>query len=281
MLLAFDVGNTNITIGLFEGESLVAQWRVATDVDRTEDEYAALLKSLFYPEYTLSQVDGFCISSVVPATMRSINRFVEKFLAVKHSIVLNSNTKLGIKIFYEPKTDVGPDRLANAVAAHEKYGGPAIMVDFGTATTIDAISANGDYLGGAILPGIEISLQALFSRAARLQRVQFVPPVKAIGKSTAESLRSGVLLGTGALVDGMVKHFRSEIRGKPKVIATGGLADAVAGQCKSIDIVDQSLTLHGLRIVYSRAIANASPPSENELDKSQTETPDENWQPQD
>ena len=253
MLLAFDIGNTNTSIGLYNDADLVASWRVGTDPNRTEDEYAALVHSLMArPGLSLDDVNGFCMSSVVPATIRPIKLFIEKHFNIKKSVILGPDVNLGIIVHYEPPSDVGPDRLANAIAAHEKYGSPAIIVDFGTATTIDAIAENGDYLGGAIMPGVEISLQALFSKAARLQRVEFFPPGRAIGSSTAESLRSGVMLGLASQVDGMVARFAAEIEGKPRVIATGGLADAIAPQCKSIEIVDQLLTLDGLRIVFDR-----------------------------
>ena len=254
MLLTFDVGNTNISIGLYNEADLVASWRVSTDPSRTEDEYAVLVHSLVArPGLSLDDVNGFCMCSVVPATIRPLKLFVEKHLNVRKSIVLGSDLDLGIAIHYNPPSDVGPDRLANAIAAHERYGGPAVIVDFGTATTFDAVAENGDYLGGAMIPGIEISLQALFTRAARLQRVEFFPPEHAIGKSTAESLRSGVMLGIASQVDGMVARFSAEIGGKPKVIATGGLADAVAPQCKMIEVVDQMLTLDGLRIIFDRS----------------------------
>lgn len=253
MLLAFDVGNTNISIGLYNGPDLAASWRVATDPDRTEDEYAALLNSLMARTgLSLDDVNGFCISSVVPATSRSISRFVEKHLDVVKAVMLGPDTDYGIKVLYEPISDVGPDRLANAVAAREKYCCPAVIVDFGTATTFDAIGRDGDYLGGAIFPGIEISLQALFARAARLRRVQFETPRSAIGTSTADSLRSGVLYGTAALVDGMVARFAAEIGEKPNVVATGGLADIVSPHCTSIQAVDELLTLEGLRIIFDR-----------------------------
>ena len=253
MLLAVDVGNTNISIGLYNDADLVAAWRVGTDPTRTEDEYAALLNSLVSrPLLSLDDVSGFCMSSVVPATVRPMRLFVEKHLSVTKSVILGPDTDLGIAVRYQPPADVGPDRLANAVAAHAKYGGPAIVVDFGTATTFDAIAQNGDYLGGAIAPGIEISLQALFSHAARLQSVEFYPPEKAVGTSTASSLRSGVLFGTASQVDGMCARFAAEIGGKPRIIATGGLADVVAPLCKSIGIVDQMLTLDGLRIIFGR-----------------------------
>ena len=253
MLLAFDIGNTNTSIGLYNDADLVASWRVGTDPNRTEDEYAALVHSLMArPGLSLDDVNGFCMSSVVPATIRPIKLFIEKHFNIKKSVILGPDVNLGIIVHYDPPSDVGPDRLANAIAAHEKYGGPAIIVDFGTATTIDAIAENGDYLGGAIAPGIEISLQALFSKAARLQRVEFFPPKRAIGRSTAESLRSGVMMGLASQVDGMVARFSNEIDGKPRVIATGGLADIIALQCKSIEIVDQLLTLDGLRIIFER-----------------------------
>ena len=253
MLLAFDVGNTNTSIGLYNEADLAAAWRVGTDPSRTEDEYAALLNSLMArPSLSPDDVNGFCMCNVVPATIRPINLFVEKHLNVKKSVIVGPDVELGMEVRYEPPSDVGPDRLANAVATREKYGGPAIIVDFGTATTIDAIAENGDYLGGAIMPGVEISLQTLFVRAARLQRVEFFPPTRAIGKSTAESLRSGVMFGVSSQIDGMVARFASEIEGKPRVIATGGLADEIAPQCRSVEMVDQLLTLDGLRIIFDR-----------------------------
>lgn len=252
MLLAIDVGNTTITFAVFDGDRILADWRVGTVSRRTGDEYAALMLILFGEQgLAFKDIDGVAISSVVPVTIDALVRFSKKHLGVADPMVLGPDVEFGIKVDYHPTTDVGADRIANAVAAHAKYGGAVIVVDFGTATTLDAVSASGDYLGGAIAPGIQISLEALFSRAARLTGVQLVAPGKAIGTSTVESLQSGIIHGFAGQVDALVDRFKAEM-GEAKVVATGGLAEIIAAHSRTIECCDELLTLEGLRLVWQR-----------------------------
>lgn len=253
MLLVADVGNTNITFGAYDGDRLVADWRIAADARRTADEYAALLIPLAQTEsLSLSQFDEFALASVMPRAIDPLLRFAREYLSIDFPFLLTAQADLGINIHYEPKTDVGADRLANAVAAHQMYEGPVIVVDLGTATTFDAISAEGDYLGGAIAPGIEISIEALVSQTAQLRRVQVVAPPKAIGNTTATSLQSGFVYGFAGQVDAIVTKFQTEMGGNARVIATGGLAELIALHSTTIREVDQLLTLEGIRLAYAR-----------------------------
>ncbi len=253
MLLAIDAGNTNTTFAVFDGERLAADWRIGTVTSRTEDEYGVLLYGLFSRDgLSFDTIEGVAISSVVPATIFPLVKFSKVYLGVDDPLVLGKGVDGGIEIRYNPVTDVGADRIANAVAAHETYGGPVIVVDFGTATTFDAVAADGAYLGGAIAPGIETSVEALVAKAAQLRRVQFVRPPSAIGTSTVESLQAGVVFGFAGQTDGIVHRFKEEM-GEAKVVATGGLAGLIAEESKTIEVVDPLLTLRGLRLIWERA----------------------------
>ncbi len=256
MLLAIDVGNTNITFAVFDGESLRADWRIGTVQRRTGDEYGALLMNLFgLKGVSFSDISGVGISSVVPGAVEALVRFSRKYAGVE-PMVLSPDMDLGIGVNYHPISDVGADRIANAIAAHAKYGGKLIVVDFGTGTTLDAVAENGDYLGGAIAPGIQISLEALFARAARLTGVRLIAPEKAIGDTTAGSLQSGIIFGYAGMVDALVERFQAEIGGNAKVIGTGGLADVIAPHSRTIKLCDELLTLDGIRIVFERRAGN-------------------------
>ncbi len=254
MLLAIDVGNTNTTFAVFLGDRLKGDWRLSTDRRRTGDEYAALLYPLLAEkQIEFSTLTGIAISSVVPAAVDALTRFGKKHLKIALPFVLTPLVDFGVDVTYNPVTDVGADRLANAIAAHAKYGGKVIVVDFGTATTLDAVSESGDYLGGAIAPGIQISLDALVAKAARLTGVELTAPDTAIGTSTTTSVRSGLLFGTAGQVDALVDRFQQEMGGGARVIATGGLAEVIAPHSRTIETCDEMLTLDGIRLIYERA----------------------------
>ena len=247
MLLAVDVGNTQTVLGLFEGERLADSFRLATDRSRTGDELGVTLGSLF----ELEEVDGICLSTTVPALQREWERVAERW-AEAPLLTVGPGVKTGIPIRYDDPREVGPDRIVNAVAASERYGAPCIVVDFGTSTNFDAVSAEGEYVGGVIAPGIEISMDALFARAARLVKVDLVAPDQAIGKTTVAGLQAGLFYGFAGQVDGIVERMREELGGDAKVIATGGLAELIAPHSKTIEQVDPLLTLDGLRLLWSR-----------------------------
>ena len=252
MLLAIDVGNTQTVIGLFDGTNLIHHWRISTNDERTSDEMALLVAELlrlrgieFHPERL-----GIAISSVVPRNTAALRQMADEWFGVK-AVVLEPGTRMGMPILYDNPKEVGADRIANAVGALDLYGGPCIVVDFGTATTLDAISAKGEYLGGAIIPGIEISLDALFSRAAALRRFELIEPRNVIGKNTVESMQSGAIYGFAAQVDGVCERMKVEL-GDPTVVATGGLAGLIAPLSTTIQHHEPWLTLMGLRIVWQR-----------------------------
>ncbi|HEY64853.1 MAG TPA: type III pantothenate kinase [Caldilineae bacterium] len=251
MLLAIDIGNTNITAGVYQRERLIAHWRIATVHDRMPDEYGILFTQLFaHQGMDVRDVSGVAIASVVPALTRVFREVSRRYLG-QDPLVVDAGVRTGVRIRYENPREVGADRVVDCAAVRHKYGGPACVVDFGTATTFDAISREGDYLGGAIAPGIGIAAEALFARAAKLYRVDIAPPPKVIGTNTAMSLQSGIFYGYVALVEGLVARFRRELGEDMKVIATGGLAEMVARETSVIQHVDPWLTLDGLRIIYA------------------------------
>ncbi|MCD6289235.1 MAG: type III pantothenate kinase [Anaerolineae bacterium] len=251
MLLAVDIGNTNITLGVYQGEQLQAHWRIATVHDRMPDEYGILLVQLFqHRGLAIDDVSGVAIASVVPALTRVFQEMCRRYFG-HDPLIVDAGVRTGVRIRYENPREVGADRVVDCAAVQHKYGGPACVVDFGTATTFDAISREGDYLGGAIAPGIGIAAEALFSRASKLYRVDIAPPPKVIGTNTALAMQSGIFYGYVSLVEGMIARFRDELGEDMKTIATGGLAQMVARETSAIQYVDPWLTLDGLRIIYA------------------------------
>jgi type III pantothenate kinase len=252
MLLAVDVGNTQTVLGLFDGEQLVEHWRVATEAERTGDELAALFADLLELRgRSFDDVSGVSLSSTVPLLVRAYQELAERHIDAP-LLVLGPGARTGMPILYDDPREVGPDRIANAVAARERYGAPCIVVDFGTSTNFDAISAEGEYVGGVLAPGVEISMEALFARAARLTKVDFVEPETVIGKTTVASLQSGLVYGFAGQVDGIVERMRTELGDTAPAIATGGLAELIAPHARTIEKVDPLLTLDGLRLVWDR-----------------------------
>jgi len=251
-LLVIDVGNTHTVLGVFQGAALRAQWRLATSREQTADEYGILIHNLFTLERLPStDISGIMIASVVPPLNVVLGEMARKYLRME-PVFLGPGTRTGMPIHYDNPQEVGADRIADAVAAYEKYGGPCIVVDFGTAITFDAISEKGEYLGGVIAPGIGIAAEALFERAAKLPRVEVREPQRLIGTNTVASMQSGLFYGAVGLVDGILDRLCAEMGKKTKVIATGGQATLVAGASKYKPPVDPSLTLDGLRIIYER-----------------------------
>ena len=250
MLLVIDAGNTNITLGLFREQELIAQWRLDTKPEKTGDEYGADVQELF-ERFGIDResVDGVVIASVVPQLDQALRKMCEVYLQLTPMFVSHT-TDTGLKILYDSPADVGVDRIVDAVAAVTKYGAPCIVVDFGTATTFNVVNARHEYLGGAIAPGLMISAEALFARAAKLPRVEIKRPEKVIGSSTIEAMQSGLYHGYVGLVDGVLDQMIAELGEKPRVIATGGLASLIAPASTFIEIVDATLTLEGLRLIY-------------------------------
>lgn len=250
MLLAVDIGNTNITIGLYLGDVAGSRWRLATAHERMPDEYGILLVNLFHHAgVRIQDVSAIVMASVVPPLTGTFEQACKDYLGCS-PLVVDAGTKTGVRVRYDDPKQVGADRIVDAAAAHRLYGGPACIVDFGTATTFDAISGEGDYLGGAISPGIGIAADALFRRAAKLPKVDLQRPPSAIGKNTVQSMQSGLLFGYVGLVEGMITRFRAELDPHMKVIGTGGLAPLIAQETKTIEIIAPWLTLDGLKIIY-------------------------------
>jgi type III pantothenate kinase len=251
VLLTLDVGNTNVTVGVFEGERARATWRVATDHERLADEYAVTILGLLRAEgIEASAVTGAVMACVVPELHAVFEQLCTRYFKVD-PLVIGTGTKTGVRILYDNPREVGADRIVDVVAAVHEYGPPPlIIVDVGTATVFDAVSEDGDYLGGAIAPGIGIASEALFSRAAKLYRVELERPKTAIGKNTVAAIQSGTLLGYVGLIEGMVARFKKELGGSAKVIGTGGWAGLMAKETAVIDHVDPDLTLKGLRLLY-------------------------------
>jgi type III pantothenate kinase len=250
MLLALDVGNTNVVLGLYEGTVRRTFWRLRTERERTADEYALLLRDLLALEgLGLDALEAVVIANVVPPTARPLGELCARYLGGPPWVV-GENLKPNMPVRYEPPTDVGGDRIVDAYAAKRLYGTPVIVVDCGTATSFNAVSAQGEYLGGAIAPGIGISLDALFREAARLQPVNLVKPERVIGRSTQESIQAGVLYGYAGMIDGVVRRFREELGQETRVVATGGLAELIAPEAETVQEVNPFLTLDGLAFVW-------------------------------
>jgi type III pantothenate kinase len=267
MLLTLDVGNTNTVLGVFRGKELVAHWRLTTAPSQTADEYGILTRNLFtLAGLKPAEINGIIISSVVPPLNRVLAEMAHRYFN-KKPLFIEPGVKTGMAVLVDNPLEVGADRIVNGVAAFERYGGPCIVVDFGTATTFDVISARCEYLGGAIVPGLGISAEALFSRAARLPRVEIKDPGKVIGTNTVAHIQIGLYYGTIDMLDGLLTRMKAEIGAPAKTIATGGFASLLAGGSKHIDHTDEHLTLQGLRIIYERnnsernAPAGSSPPS--------------------
>ena len=250
MLLTIDIGNTNITVGLYETDELGPRWRLATDHERMPDEYGLQLMGLLsHVGRTPADLSGICMASVVPPLTGKFVQACDHYLDAQ-LLVVDAGVKTGVRILYENPRSVGADRIADAAAVQQLYGGPACVVDFCTATTFDAITSDGDYLGGAIAPGIGIAADALFKRTAKLPRVDLQRPPAAVGRNTVHAMQSGMLFGYVALVEGMVVRFRSELGSDMKVIATGGLAEVIAKETSIIEIIAPWLTLDGLKLIW-------------------------------
>ncbi|GAA3972608.1 type III pantothenate kinase [Actinomadura viridis] len=257
MLLTIDVGNTNTVLGLFEGDEVIEHWRINTDPRRTADEIAVVLQGLVQQSPLLAETDisGIALCSTVPSVLHEMREMCRRYYGDVPAVIVEPGVKTGVPVRMDNPKEVGADRIVNALAAVHLHGGPAIVVDFGTATTFDAVSARGEYVGGAIAPGIEISIDALSVRGAQLHKIELVRPRSVIAKNTVEALQSGIIFGFAGQVDGIVERMSEELAAEPDevtVIATGGLAPLVLEEARSIDEHEPWLTLVGLRLIYQR-----------------------------
>ena len=252
MLFAVDIGNTQTAVGFYDGEKLVTTWRLTTLTERTEDELRLWLRGLLDLEgYDVSDITGVCVSSVVPAMTGGFRRVVGR-LTSGPVVVIEPGVKTGMRIQIDNPREVGADRVVNALAARERYGAPVVVVDFGTSTNFDIVGHEGDYLGGAIAPGLAIATNALIAGTAALRRVEFVPPRSPIGKGTVEAIQSGAIYGHAGLVDGIMERVCAEVGGDVTRVATGGLASTIVPHCRSVELIDETLTLDGLRMIFER-----------------------------
>jgi len=250
MLLAIDIGNTNVKLGIFDGDKLKATWNLATGIHRTSDEYGGVLLSLMERQnFSPSKVTGVTLCGVVPPLLYTFEELCRKYLNAK-PLVVEAGVKTGMRIRLDNPREVGPDRVVNAVAAQDLYGKPVIVIDLGTATTFDVVSGEGDYLGGVIAPGIAISSEALFTRTAMLPRIELIRPKQVIGRNTISAMQSGIIFGYIDLIEGMIRRIEEQLGGMARVVATGGQAYPLAYEVATIDIVNPDLTLIGLRLIY-------------------------------
>jgi type III pantothenate kinase len=259
MLLAIDVGNTNIVLGLFEGEEVIEHWRINTDARRTADELAVVLQGLLQqsPLLANSDISGIALCSTVPSVLHEMREMTRRYYGDVPAVIVEPGVKTGVPVRMDNPKEVGADRIVNALAAVHLYGGPAIVADFGTATTFDAVSVKGEYVGGAIAPGIEISMDALSQRGAQLHKIELNRPRNVIGKNTVEALQSGIIFGFAGQVDGIVDRMAQQLAETPEdvtVVATGGLAPMILDEARTIDIYEPWLTLIGLRLIYERNV---------------------------
>ncbi|CAH0121541.1 MULTISPECIES: type III pantothenate kinase [unclassified Paenibacillus] len=252
MILVIDVGNTNIVLGVYKGRELLHHWRLSTNRSATVDEYGIMIHNLFrMGKLQVKDIDGVIISSVVPPLMHMLEVLSKTYL-YKEPLIIGPGIKTGLNIRYEYPREVGADRIVNSVSAIEQYGAPIIVVDFGTATTFDYIDGKSNYLGGAIVPGIQISTEALYQRASMLPRIELTKPKSVIGRNTVHAMQSGIIFGYAGQVDGIVERMKAEYGENPKVVATGGLAELIASESRTIEKINPMLTLEGLRLIYER-----------------------------